>query len=103
MNVLKFAVFTILLATTLFGTDGKTLYDGKCKSCHGASGQLKALGKSRQIGGLNKNELNAAMKGYKAGTLDQYGMGSTMKRNLALISDSDARELTDYISKLQPK
>ncbi|BCD68684.1 c-type cytochrome [Nitratiruptor sp. YY09-18] len=79
---------------------GKELYT-KCASCHGQKGNLKALGKSGIIAGMSKDELIKKLKGYKAGTLNQYGMGALMKGQVAGLSDADIEALAVYISTLK--
>ena len=82
------------------GDKGKELY-AKCASCHGQKGEMKALGKSAVIAGMAKDELVKKIKGYKAGTLNQYGMGALMKGQVASLSDADIEALADYISNLK--
>jgi cytochrome c len=94
--ILFLALNTALLA------DGKTRYDTKCRSCHGLSGHLKALGFSRPIGGMPKNELRTLIEGYKAGNINHYGLGATMKNRTIIISEDTIDELATYISNLQP-
>ncbi len=79
---------------------GKELY-AKCASCHGPKGEKHALGKSAVIAGMAKDELVKKLQGYKAGTLNQYGMGALMKGQVASLSDADIEALADYISKLK--
>ncbi len=79
---------------------GKELF-GKCASCHGAKGDRKALGKSAVIAGMAKDEVVKKLKGYKAGTLNQYGMGALMKGQVAGLSDADIEALAAYISSLK--
>jgi len=79
---------------------GKELY-AKCASCHGPKGNLKALNKSGIIAGMPKDEIVKKLKGYKAGTLNQYGMGGLMKGQVATLSDADIEALAAYISSLK--
>ncbi len=79
---------------------GKELY-AKCASCHGSDGKRKALGKSGVIAGMPKDEVAKKLKGYKAGSLNQYGMGALMKSQVATLSDSDIEALAAYISSLK--
>jgi cytochrome c553 len=79
--------------------DGKALYT-KCQGCHGADGKNKALGKSAPIAGWDSVKLQEAIKGYKNGSRDVYGMGSVMKGQAANLSDEDIKKLSSYISKL---
>lgn len=81
-------------------TDAKALF-AKCASCHGPDGKRKALGKSGIIAGMDKGKLLEKLKGYKAGTLDQYGMGALMKAQVAGLSDQQLAALAGYISAMK--
>ena len=87
----------ILGITTLLGAaDGAALFK-KCASCHGASGEKHALNKSRIINEMGKEEIAAALKGYKAGT---YGgaMKALMKGQIAAYSDEDIDTVAAFIA-----
>jgi len=73
----------------------------KCAGCHGSKGEKKALGKSTPIGGWDKAKLVRALKGYKAGTVNSYGMGPLMKGQVGSLSDEEIEALANYISKLK--
>jgi len=79
---------------------GKTLY-AKCAGCHGNDGKMKALGKSNPIAGMAAGTLTADIKGYKAGTLNKYGLGSLMKTQVAGMSEEDIVALSTYIASLK--
>ena len=81
-------------------TDAKALF-AKCASCHGPDGKRKALGKSGIIAGMDKVQLLKKLKGYKAGTLDQYGMGALMKAQVVGLSDQQLAALAGYISAMK--
>lgn len=80
--------------------DAAKLY-AKCAGCHGAKGEKKALGKSAPIGGMDKAKLTEDIKGYKAGTLNRYGMGALMKGQVGSLNDEEIDALAEYISKLK--
>ena len=73
----------------------------KCKSCHGADGKTKALGKSEVIAGQSADDLTKKLTEYKAGTRNVAGMGTLMKGQVASMSDEDIKALATYISKLK--
>jgi len=54
---------TLLTACVAFASP----YD-KCASCHGATGEKVAIGKSKIIKDMTKAELASALKGYQDGT-----------------------------------
>jgi cytochrome c553 len=45
--------------------------------------------------------IETSLKGYKAGTLNQKGMGSVMKGQVATYSDADMAAVAAYISTLK--
>ena len=73
----------------------------KCKSCHGADGKTKALGKSEVIAGQSAEDLTKKLTEYKAGTRNVAGMGTLMKGQVASMSDEDIKALATYISGLK--
>ncbi len=87
----------ILGITTLLGAaDGADLFK-KCASCHGAAGEKHALNKSKIINEMSKEEIAAALKGYKAGT---YGgaMKALMKGQIAAYSDEQIDTVAAFIA-----
>ncbi len=87
-------------AMTFLAADGAALYK-KCAGCHGAKGEKKALGKSAVIAGLDAAKVEEMLKGYKAGTLNQHGMGGLMKGQVASYSDADIKAVAEYIHGLK--
>jgi len=79
----------------LAASDGAALYK-KCAACHGANGEKKALGKSQIIKDMSRDDMVAAIKGYKDGT---YGgaMKALMKGQVASLSDADIEAIADHI------
>jgi cytochrome c553 len=95
----KIALTMLFAGVALMAADGKALY-AKCAGCHGQDGKTKALGKSAPIAGMAVDTLVKAMEGYKAGTLNTYGMGGVMKGQVAALSADDMKALAEYINKL---
>jgi len=95
----KIALTMIFAGATLMAADGAALF-AKCAGCHGQDGKTKALGKSNPIAGMPADQIVKDLQGYKAGTLNQHGMGGVMKGQAAALSDDDMKALADYISKL---
>ena len=95
----KIALTMIVAGATLMAADGAALF-AKCQGCHGADGKTKALGKSAVIAGMPADKILKDLQGYKAGTLNQHGMGGVMKGQAAALSTDDMKALADYISKL---
>lgn len=70
----------------------------KCVACHGTNGEKVALGKSKIMKDLPKEEIITALKGYKDGT---YGgpMKAIMKPQVAGLSDADIQAIAEKIGK----
>lgn len=98
-------LLTILSISAAFASyamaaDGATLYNS-CKACHGAQGQMKAMGKSKPLNTLTSDQIATDLKGYKAGKLNRYGFGAAMKPHAAKLSDADIDALAKYIPTLK--
>lgn len=99
---MKKVLLTLAFAgCALLAADGKAIYDGQCKSCHGADGKMKALGKSAPVAGMKADAVVKDLQGYKAGTTNKHGMGAAMKGNAAKLSDADMKAVADYIAKMK--
>ena len=79
---------------------GKQLYNSLCMSCHGKQGEKEALDKSIPIGGQENVVTLYQLKEYKAGRLDQYGMGEKMREATQELSYFDTLLLSKYIETL---
>jgi cytochrome c553 len=77
---------------------GKQLY-ASCAGCHGGQGEKEALGKSQLIGGQSYATTKYQLEEYRAGQLDQYGMGQLMKGQTQLTSEEIVL-LAQYIETL---
>lgn len=95
----KLILVALLGSCTLLMADGASLYT-KCAACHGKDGKTKALGKSSTIAGKDVAEIVKSLNEYKAGTLNQYGMGVTMKGQVMSYSPDDIKTISEYINKL---
>jgi cytochrome c-type protein NapB len=69
-----------------------------CAGCHGANFEKKALGKSKVVKDMTKDEIVKALKGYKDGS---YGgaMKGMMKGQVAKLSDADIEEIATKVGK----
>lgn len=97
----KVLVTLAFAGCALMAADGKAIFEAQCKSCHGADGKMKALGKSNPVAGMKAADVEKDLAGYKAGTLNKYGMGAAMKGNAAKLSDADVKAVAAYIATLK--
>jgi len=67
-----------------------------CVGCHGANFEKKAMGQSKVVKDLSKEDIVKALKGYKDGS---YGgaMKAMMKGQVASLSDADIGAMADVI------
>jgi len=96
----KLAITMLLAGSTLLMADGAAAF-AKCVGCHGANGEKSALGKSAIIKGQAATKTIKQINGYKAGTLNQHGMGSLMKGQVASMDDATIKEVADYIATMK--
>ncbi len=70
----------------------------KCASCHGATAEKSALGKSQIIKGWNADKIISALQGYKDGS---YGgaMKGLMASQVSSLHTDEIKALADFISK----
>ncbi len=95
-----FILISLLLSSALYAGGGD-IYASRCDSCHGSHGEKSALGKSKAIGGQNTALTIKQVQAYKSGTLNQYGMGATMKNMVKSLNDNEIAEVANFISKLK--
>jgi cytochrome c553 len=95
----KLAIAMLFAGATSLMADGAAIY-AKCVACHGANGEKSALNKSGIIQGQDAATTVEQLKGYKAGTLNKYGMGGLMKGQVAALSDEDIQAVADHIAGL---
>ena len=94
----KVVIATLLTAgaLSLMAANGKAL-TAKCAGCHGAHFEKKALGVSKVVKNLKADEIEKALKGYKAGTFGG-SMKGIMKGQVAGMSDADIATIAKYIA-----
>lgn len=98
MKGLSILGFAILATSTAFA-GGADLYKA-CATCHGAKAEKAALGASKIINAMSKDDIAKAMKGYKT---DTYGGAKKglMKGQVAKLSDAQIDELAAFIPTLK--
>jgi cytochrome c553 len=80
---------------------GEQIYIARCKQCHGVDGKTPALTKSLPIAGWDSAKVLESLKGYKAGNLNHYGLGGTMKGILMPLNEEQMQKVADYVSTLK--
>lgn len=87
------------LAASSLLAGGADIYKS-CAGCHGAKGEKAALGASKIISSMGKDDIAKALKGYKN---DTYGGAKKgiMKGQAAKLSDAQIDELAAYITTLK--
>ena len=95
-----FALLSIL--STLFANEGESLYDSKCRVCHGSHADRPAYNASSIIAGWNIEKTIHALQGYKN---IQYGgrFKNTMEGIAKELSSEEIILLAQHIHKLAPK
>ena len=79
----------IILGTLVLGVAAFAAVNlGACKACHGQNFEKAALGKSKIVANMTKQEVTDSLVGYKNGT---YGgpMKGVMKGQVAKYSEAD--------------
>ncbi len=91
-------VLSIGLLVTLMSTVACADAYKKCKGCHGANGEKKALGKSKIMKDMTKAEIESSLIGYQKGT---YGgpMKGLMKGQVKSLSAADITAIANKIGK----
>jgi cytochrome c-type protein NapB len=91
-KIVKIVTVITLISPLLFANSAS------CKGCHGSDFKKKALGKSKIIKNMSKNEIISALKGYKNGT---YGgkLKDMMTGRVVKLSDKDIVALANEITK----
>jgi len=69
-----------------------------CAGCHGANFEKKAMGVSKIVKDLKKEEIIEALKGYKAGTFGG-SMKAIMKAQVSALDDAKIEAIANKIGK----
>ena len=85
------AIGSLLTASALYAAN-----TAGCTGCHGASFEKSAMGKSKVVKDMSKEDIVKALKGYKDGS---YGgaMKAMMKGQVSSLSDADMTAMADSI------
>jgi len=93
-TVIKVMAVGVLMGTTAMYAASTAA----CAGCHGADFSKSALGKSKIVKDMSKEEIVAALKGYKDGS---YGgaMKGMMAGQVKALSDADIEAIAAEIKK----
>ncbi len=99
---MKKIIITISLFVSIAFSNsiGENLFQDKCAGCHGIQANKKAFGKSKQIKGWNKIELENVLKGYEEDTFKDH-LKNVMKKQLQTLKKYDKDLIIEYIEKLR--
>ncbi len=78
----------------------QTIFQNRCKPCHGTHAQGHALSKSDAINTWSSAKIEKALQKYKEGTRNAKGMGSMMHGQASVLNDDEIKALAEYISTL---
>jgi cytochrome c-type protein NapB len=98
-KITKILAITALMSPAIYAADVNT---AACAGCHGANFEKSALGKSKIVKDMTKDEIVKALKGYKDGS---YGgaMKGLMKGQVAKLSDDDINAIAEKFGKKEEK
>ena len=91
----------IVMVSSVFSASGSTLYKQKCKSCHGAKADKKAMGKSKSISAMSVGSIEKAMHDYSSGKRKSMSFVIKVKQDFVKHhSKNELRALSTYIHSL---
>lgn len=90
---------TIILGLGLLTVANASVNLGACKGCHGVNFEKSALGKSKVVSQLSKEEIETALIGYKNGTFGGP-MKGIMKGQVSRYSEEDLKKAAAGIEEL---
>ena len=99
--MLKIVLISLLSFGYIFGATAQSNVENICSNCHGFTLHEGAFGISEAPNTLTSAQILKRLRGYKAGTLDQYSMGATMSEQLSGLSDAELVELSEYVPTLK--
>ena len=95
----KIVLTAMLTAVTAVSLSAASV--AACAGCHGAGFEKAALGKSQIVKGWDEAKIIASLNGYKAGTLNNHGMGAVMKGQVVKLSDADIADIAKQIAAIK--
>lgn len=102
-KVLALGALSLGVVAITNAADPATIIKQRCQSCHGPKMEKQALGKSKITNTLTPEQIKTSLLGYKAKTLNTFGLGATMWGQAASLSAEDIDALSKYIPTLKGK
>ncbi len=102
MNKILTLFFSISLCSYLLANDINDVYK-RCVACHGAKGELPALGRNIIISKLSKDEFIKSLKEYKNGNKNISGLGGIMQAQAYTLNEKDFEKLAQMFNLLNKK
>lgn len=87
----------LFLGINLMAADGSAM-TARCVACHGQNFEKSALGKSAVVAGQSAEQIELALREYKAGIRNTAGLGPLMKANIGIFSDYEIKTIAEYIA-----
>ncbi len=84
---------TLCLLGTFLSASGSALYKQNCKSCHGAKGEKRAMGKSQPIHKMSTVTIEERMYAYASGK--KKAMSYVLKVKKTFVQKHSKKELHD--------
>ncbi len=91
MKLLKLVAGSLLMVSSIYAAS-----TAACAGCHGQHFEKKAMGKSKVVKDMSKEEIIKALKGYKDGSYGG-GMKAMMTGQVAKLSESDIEAIAGQI------
>ena len=89
-------------ASLLYASPASSIYTQKCASCHGANGDMKAMGTSKAIKEMSVEEIEKAVLNYASGERKALAfIKSTKATFLKSHTKEELHELAVYIHDLK--
>jgi len=102
MNKIFTLFFSISLCSYLFANDINDVFK-RCVACHGAKGEIPALGRSILISQLSKKEFITSLKEYKNSNKNISGLGGIMQAQVYTLDEKDFEKLAQMFNLLNKK
>ena len=100
MTLIKI-LLPILCGSFLLASSGSSLYAKNCKSCHGVTGEITSMGKSKVIKGMPVATIEKAMQDYATGKRKSMSIIKKMKKDfMRKHSKEELHAVSKYINSL---